>query len=572
MKTRTKTGLLSFYLCGVVVIFHPAANGAVKTWNNGGTDFNATGNWTGGVPGSADTATFDTAASMQPNISSNITIKNLNFAATGTGYDLTSSNTSIALTLVGTQTGATTAAIASQNATGNTIIDAPLVLGAAAGSVQQFTQANGGTLTLNGVISGAGATNTLNLTSTGNFVFNGANTYSGTTTQANGSNIVIGNKSAFGTSTLNLTANGGNLIAGVDLTGANQLTNAITWGANATISNSGVFGIEFGGNVDLAGAARTINSNISGGATFDGVISNDGGGGLAFILANGSNVTLKGASTYTGKTTISGNGTVSVSAIGNTGVSGNLGAGPIVELGSTNKSGTLVYTGAGETTNRTVNLGGTTGGATIDTTLATGALVFTSDFTATGGGAKTLLLKGGNNDIIQGKIVDSGGGVTTLGKTGGGTWIISGANTFSGGTTVGNGNLRLDGPAATLGLGNVTVLATANSLEIATGVLNGISDAATLTLAGGGVAGTADAGFARLGNNIDEFVTSLVLGGVAQVAGTYGSTTSGATNQLDEYFSGKGIITVVPEPSAWALALSGMILLPGLQRFRRKTI
>jgi len=37
-----------------------------------------------------------------------------------------------------------------------------------------------------------------------------------------------------------------------------------------------------------------------------------------------------------------------------------------------------------------------------------------------------------------------------------------------------------------------------------------------------------------------------VLGGTSEPAGTYGATGSGATNIMDEYFSGSGIITVVP--------------------------
>jgi len=86
---------------------------------------------------------------------------------------------------------------------------------------------------------------------------------------------------------------------------------------------------------------------------------------------------------------------------------------------------------------------------------------------------------------------------------------------------------------------------TANTaLEIQTGVTNAIGDLATLSLFGGGTAGLADQGFADLGSGIIETVASLLLGGVAQVPGTYGSTASGAMFQNDEFFAGTGIVAV----------------------------
>ena len=114
-----------------------------------------------------------------------------------------------------------------------------------------------------------------------------------------------------------------------------------------------------------------------------------------------------------------------------------------ISMGGTANAGILIYTGAGETSDRVINLAGTTGGATIEMD-GTGPLVLTSAFTATGVGAKTLTLQGSSTaaNEIAGKIVDSSSGATTLTKAQAGTWVLGGANTYSGNTTVSAGTLR----------------------------------------------------------------------------------------------------------------------------------
>ena len=79
---------------------------------------------------------------------------------------------------------------------------------------------------------------------------------------------------------------------------------------------------------------------------------------------------------------------------------------------------------------------------------------------------------------------------------------LSGANTYSGGTTINGGTLLLSAAAATLGSGNVTVKSGGSifaglsaKLTIQTGVLDAIANTATLSLAGGNVAGVADDGY-----------------------------------------------------------------------------
>ena len=184
-----------------------SAQAANRTWSNTGTDFNAGASWGGTAPGAADVAVFSSAAITQPNLSASLTIKELNFSATtSSGYDITSSSTSIKLTLTNTATGANSA-INAANTSGTNTIDAPIILGAAAGQTQTFTQANGGTLVVNGIIS---STNSVTLSLTGGIItLAGANTYSGGTTLASGTTLRINNATALGTGTF--TINGGTI-------------------------------------------------------------------------------------------------------------------------------------------------------------------------------------------------------------------------------------------------------------------------------------------------------------------------------------------------------------------------
>lgn len=153
-----------------------------------------------------------------------------------------------------------------------------------------------------------------------------------------------------------------------------------------------------------------------------GVISNGNATAVSTVQKSHSGTwTLSGANTYTGNSQVL-NGILNVGSlnrvVGGT-ASSNLGA-PVtaatgtIDLGSATATGVLNYTGAGETTDRVINLGGTTGGGEIRQS-GTGALVFSSAVTATGGGAKTLTLSGSTAGTgeISGSIPNSSGSTTT---------------------------------------------------------------------------------------------------------------------------------------------------------------
>lgn len=190
----------------------------------------------------------------------------------------------------------------------------------------------------------------------------------------------------------------------------------------------------------------------------------------------------------------------------------------------------------------------------------------------------TLTVGDATNTSFTGTIADTAnagaGGSTAVGgkltKVGAGTLTLTANNTYTGLTTVTGGTLVAAGINGSLGTGSVTVQNTATKLTIQTGVVSAIADSATLTLAGGGTAGVADAGFVELGAGVNETVAGLVLGAVPQGPGTYGSTASAATFKDNEYFGGTGTLTVIPEPGATSILLSGLSTLLGLARFRRR--
>ena len=129
-----------------------------------------------------------------------------------------------------------------------------------------------------------------------------------------------------------------------------------------------------------------------------------------------------------------------------------------IDLGSLSSSAALVYYGTGESTSRTLNLAGTTGGALLDQS-GGGLLRFTGPVLATGKGSKTLVLQGSTFGAgeLAGVINDnSPTNTTSLFKQGTGTWTLSGANTYSGGTTLAQGALILGNPSA-LGTGSLTI-------------------------------------------------------------------------------------------------------------------
>ena len=291
-------------------------------------------------------------------------------------------------------------------------------------------------------------TNTLTLSA--------ANSYTGTTSIINGV-LTLQNAGALGSNA------GGTTVA---LNARLELEGNITVsGEPLTISGSGGTAFFNGalnsktgvnkwtGDILIASNDTRIGAQAGSSIEVSGSISS---GAAAHIVTfrpadTTATVIVSGANTYVGATTLTG-GLVTVSSI-NSVVGGtpssNLGAptagNGTIKFGAAEGSG-LHYIGSGETTDRTIDLAGTTQGGRIDQS-GGGELKFTGGITATGAGSKTLTLQGSTagSGVIEGAIVDNSGiNKTSLAKTGSGTWTLSGTNTYTGTTAVNAGILRLN--------------------------------------------------------------------------------------------------------------------------------
>ena len=254
------------------------------------------------------------------------------------------------------------------------------------------------------------------------------------------------------------TVSSGNLLFGGNTTGV------VLAGGTITLSEASTLSVNFGNATNL------ITSNLA-------------GGGTSLTKAGPGTLVLTGENTYTGRTAINAGRLIvrSIKPVG--GGASTLGQ-PAMEdatisMGSLTAAANLTYIGTGDPTDRAINLAGTTGGAIIEHT-GSGHLKFTSDFTATGSGFKTLTLQGllSGTGEIAGAIPNSTAN-TALTKSGSVHWTLSGANTYTGVTTVNSGVLAL-------AFGTVTT--------------NIISADSALTLAGGTLqlAGTGSQAFSAL--------------------------------------------------------------------------
>lgn len=583
------------------------AGAADTTWQNSGTDFNTPANWSNGVPGSGDAAVFGNARSMNPDLSSSLTIQELNFSSlASSGYTLSSGNGSL-LTLTNTGTG-TTSAISASNTSGTNTISTGLVLGAAAGATQTFTQAAGGTLALSGPITEANAGVKLTYAGNGTFVLTGSNAYTGNTVigESASANTIVSAQSnnAFGSgsgtvsvsaaSELNLQGNvtiSKNLIlngSGRSNTTGNlrNISGNNEWTGNLSIVPGTIRIVSDAGNLKISGnvtptGGTSLSLQGNGGGEISGIIS----GGIT--LGHSSNGTgtwiLSGANTYTGATTI-GNGALSVSSLNSVSggaASSSLGApttiaNGTIAFGSSAAAGKLVYTGGGETTDRVINLVGTGFGGTVDQS-GTGLLKFTSNLTATGTGSKTLTLQGSSAGTgeISGAIVD-GSGVTSVSKAGTGSWTVSGSNTYTGATTIAAGvlsasNIVVSGGASNLGnatsavvLGDATNKGTLSytggdatftrgfAISNGGGQINVTNSLTTLTISTGAITGGKRL---VLGGNGKFVINSDVNGDVFQDTGTVtlNGVLSGASTIL-KYggLSGAGSFTVTNAANSFA--------------------
>lgn len=197
-----------------------------------------------------------------------------------------------------------------------------------------------------------------------------------------------------------------------------------------------------------------------------------GGGSVSFKKCGAGTLKLSGANTYSGQTILEG-GTLSIDSFNSVvkgKASSSLGAPKTASDGEITISwnGTLLYTGTGETTDRSINLPGGRDTVTLEQA-GTGLLKLTSPFAMSGyGESKTIVLTGssaGTGELacnIDNVYDRKNQATTSLTKSGTGTWTLSGKNSYTGQTLVTKGTLQL---------ANVQSLGDKTELQISEGAM-----------------------------------------------------------------------------------------------------
>jgi autotransporter-associated beta strand protein len=392
----------------------------------------------------------------------------------------------------------------------------------------------------------------------GSLALNFANVYSGDTTVSAGA-LILQNSIALGATAAGTT---------VADTARVELDNITITGEAITLSGAGTnfFGALQGrsgsnvwtGPITIAADATRIGTAVNSTLTVSGVID-DGVNDYRIMfrpadtLATPSTVFVTGANTYTGGTSIVGNGgpvvVNSINSVVSGSLTSNLGApttaaNGLIMIGATTVGGTLSYSGPGETTDRTVQIGtnaatpvvGDIGGAAIENNGTGGALTFsavnfntpTNALTGTSP-TRTLTLGGSNTaaNAISGIIQNNqiAGALTALvnvAKTGAGNWTLAGANIYTGNTTVTGGTLNITGTYT----GNTTASTLALGTAAANTVVNVSNDMTLFAITGANIAGSNTAYNQTAGNVV---ISTAALSGayVARIGYGYFNLTGG---------------------------------------------
>ena len=451
------------------------------------------------LPGGGVT-TVNFSATTSANLSTTL---NANYDIYGLAFNNTSGNVGID---VGSHTLTLEAptAITLNSGAGSATISASGAGSYVLGLDQTIANESSSALTISAPISGAHNL-TINSSGSGVTTLSGANSHGDTAVTTGELDLnTTGGQSIPG----NLTVNGGT----AKLLQVSQINSA----KNVVVS-SGTLNIQ-GNNQTVAGVQMTGGSIIGGAGTLTSTTAYDLQNGTASAILGGSagltkstagTVTLSGANTYTGPTAIQ-NGVLSVASINSVSggnASSSLGAPTTVTngtiaIGSTTTSGQLSYTGTGEASDRVIDLAGTTGGATIDQS-GSGLLKFTSDFTSSGIGSKTLTLQGSGTGEVAGVVATNTG--TSVVKAGSGTWTISGSGTST------PGNLAVNGGLLKITVGTINI-----SGSVAGGTL--VDKGSTLEVdAGGTLTIPYASSYFPIGNTSGTTNTLFVNGGTVNV-------------------------------------------------------
>jgi autotransporter-associated beta strand protein len=292
---------------------------------------------------------------------------------------------------------------------------------------------SGGGLTL------AGGALTIN-PGTNNTTYRDSISGSGSLTKAGANQLIL---------TASNSYSGGTVFQG----GITAISNSFALGSGSLSAQSNstltaLTSVNVSNNISVAnGIQLAVTTTQNAGLTnqISGVVS--GAGGLRINTAGAMAYLANTNNSFGGGMHVQ-QGTNAVANLGNAGANSALGTNSTIKLGNTTTTGNLLWLGAvGETSDKVIDLAGTTGGGAIYAS-GTGLLKITGNMTASGSGAKLLTLNGTGAGELAGALVDSAGGATSLFKSGSGTWTLSGTTTHSGSNSINSGVLALSNGSA----------------------------------------------------------------------------------------------------------------------------
>jgi autotransporter-associated beta strand protein len=555
-KVAKKIALL--FGCVGLVLVADSARAANQWWDNNGTGAPGNGVW--------DTTTANWTGSVSSNLTaSTVVFTSGNFAEFAAG---TTALSALTITVNGSVTCAGLATGLNAATVTNLTFSGPGSIALSSGLQGFFCGPSGSDLiTVNVPITGSGG---VQQHSSGALALAGTNTYTGGTSVTGGQVVYYYNNSSFGTGAVSIGGSGNALVNNTAPSAALTIANNFTfptagYAVNLAGGNpvSGAPGTTFTGSFTLP-TSGTINLETSSTATQEDEISGVISGASGLQVSDSGVMILAGANTYTGPTSIGGlNGTTTLSVSSLNKVSGgsassSLGApttaaNGTIAIGTTTFGGKLVYTGVGESSDRVINLAGTTGGVTIEND-GTGAITFSSAMTATGAGSKTLTLQGSNTgaNTIGGAIVNNASGnKTSLTKAQAGTWVLAAANTYTGNTTVSAGTLDL-ASGGSIGASAVTVASTATLGSVTT---SATTIGGNTTLSSGGKASfTATGGPSTALGKIDVTGTITLNNNVITINVSGSPLSAGTYRLMDCTGALSGSANAIPTIAGTALA------------------
>ncbi|XHR30585.1 MAG: autotransporter-associated beta strand repeat-containing protein [Chthoniobacteraceae bacterium] len=427
-------------------------------------------------------------------------------------------------------------------------------------------------INVTGTISGSSANSDLYITG-GTTTLSATNTYNGPTWVYGGGTLVNGVSNALPTDTTLILGGTDNSNGTFDLNGKNQSIAGLsgTGAGTQTVTNNG---------------ADASILTVTAGGTYNGVITN--GVGTTALTVSGGNLVLGGSNSYTGATTVNG-GTLTVngslaadSAVTVTGatlagrgsasgaVSGSNATitGTGLTLGITTLRGTSTLSGYNIASSVTVASGTTTLSGTTKSTSAlsvSAGATLNADGTIAGSATVGGLLKG--NSTITGDLTLTSGTLAP-GNSSGITKVQGNFSTDASSTLVAEVSGTVAGTSydQVQVSGNVTL---AGTLDLST--LSSLTVGSTITLIDNTGSGT----------TTGYFVTLITSGSTYTLTSNSNYTfTVGSTEYLLSYtsstegdgYSNDVTLTVVPEPSTWAMVMGGIGMLAFGQRLRHREV